>query len=125
MTTTNNAIEYIDSEKARSAWMRGVKAYAREMAESIGESVDDWDAITLDELQAIALNGARDWSEASWGGCALIYNGDIASRLCTHSELKRTDYGRLSPNSSEDWLDVQARALAQAFTLVKKVLKYR
>lgn len=43
---------------------------------------------------------------------------DIAKLLCTPSELKKTDYGRKLPNSTEDWLDVQARALYQAYMLI-------
>ena len=39
------------------------------------------------------LNGADDWSQYSWGGCSLIYDGDIAERLCTPSELKKTRHG--------------------------------
>ena len=47
-------------------------------------------------------------------GSALIYNGDIAERLCTPSEFKAKKQGDLPPNSSEEWLDCQARALSQA-----------
>lgn len=64
------------------------------------------------------LNGARDWSEYSYGGCSLIYDGDIAERLCTPGELKRTRHGERRPNSREGWLDVQARALSQACSRV-------
>lgn len=44
----------------------------------------------------------------------LIYDGDIAERLCTPSEYKRKRGGDFQPNSRETWLDVQARALYQA-----------
>lgn len=33
--------------------------------------------------------GARNWQECSAGGCALIYDSDIAERLCSQSELKK------------------------------------
>lgn len=125
MTATKQIIEFIDNEKARSAWRRGVKSYAIDMAERIGEEVSDWDAVTRDELEELALDGARDWSEASWGGCAFVYDEDIARALCTPSELKRTDYGRKRPNGSEEWLDVQARALFQAFLMVARAWKFR
>lgn len=65
--------------------------------------------------QTAALNGARDWSEYSWGGAALICDGDIAAALCNPSELKKTRNGVRRPNSQEEWPDVQARALCQAF----------
>ena len=35
------------------------------------------------------LNGASDWNQYSWGGCSLIYNSDIAERVCSPSKLKR------------------------------------
>lgn len=60
------------------------------------------------------MNGAKNWKEYSYGGCALIYDKDIAETLCTPSELKRKRGGELQPNSTETWLDVQARALYQA-----------
>lgn len=72
------------------------------------------EAASCKELEGWLLNGASTWSEYSWGGSALIYNGDIAKRLCNPSELKRTHNGERRPNSREEWLDVQARALAQA-----------
>jgi hypothetical protein len=67
------------------------------------------------DLLKACLNGAEDWSQASWGGCYECYDGDIAKRLCTPSELKKTRNGERRPNASEEWLDVQARALYQAF----------
>lgn len=60
------------------------------------------------------LNGAQDWGQYSWGGSALIYDGDIAEHLCCPSELKKNRHGERRPNSREEWLDVQARALYQA-----------
>lgn len=59
-------------------------------------------------------NGASDWDQYSWGGSSLIYNSDIAERLCCPSELKKTRNGERRPNSREEWLDTQARALRQA-----------
>lgn len=61
------------------------------------------------------MNGARDWNQYSYGGNACIYDSDIAEGLCTPSELKRRDYGRKKPNAREEWLDVQIRALYQAY----------
>lgn len=68
------------------------------------------------------LNGADDWEMYSWGGSALIYDSDIAARLCCPSELRRTDGGRKRPNASEEWLDTQARALAQAARIVRRTI---
>ena len=68
------------------------------------------------------LNGAASWAQYSDGGCALIYNGDIARRLCTASELKRTRDGQRNPNANETWIDVQARALSQAARLAEDAI---
>ena len=114
------AAQILEQRKDRSAWSRGVTAYAVDMLQQIAEYYKDGyisadDLATRTTAEAAALNGARDWSAYSWGGCALVYDGDIAAALCTPSELKRTRNGERRPNSREEWLDVQARALYQAF----------
>lgn len=103
----------------RSAWDRGVLAYADELLDNLGEAVeggyfhpDDLEASKI--LEKGLLNGAADWNQYIWGGCSLCYDADIAERLCTPSELKRKRGGDLRPNRSEEWLDVQARARFQA-----------
>lgn len=111
--------EKLENFKCRSAWDRGVNAYALELLEDLEESVERGykDAEDLDSVKILKkslLNGADSWSEFSWGGYSLIYNEDIAERLCSPSELKRTNFGKRRPNSREDWLDTQARALFQA-----------
>lgn len=91
----------------KSAWSRGVDEYADELREYLREN-------KLKPTEENMLNGAKDWKQYSWGGNSLIYNEDIAKRLSSPSELKRTKNGQLKPNSREDWLDTQARALYQA-----------
>lgn len=111
----------IDCISPRSAWGRGVKLYACELLGSLAECVE-WahkngepsPLESRETVRAALLNGAEDWSQYSWSGCSLIYSGDIAERLCSHSELKRKRGGELPPNAAEDWLDVQARALRRA-----------
>lgn len=107
----------LETRKDRSAWNKGVTVYALEMLDDVAESIDysGKEPETRAELKALALNGAENWEEYSWGGSALIYNGDIAERLCAPSELKKTRGGERRPNSREEWLDTQARALYQAF----------
>ena len=105
--------------KARSAWRRGVCDYALMLLDNRSDLED----FHINGLKEELLNGARDWRQYSYGGCACIFDSDIAERLCTPSELKRRDYGRLKPNSREEWLDVQTRALFQAYNLIVKVVK--
>lgn len=104
----------------RSAWKRGVQAYAAEIAETLADRANEVEP-TRAAIEHIALNGARDWSQYSWGGCSLVYDEDIAKLLCTPSEFKRKHSGALPPNSREEWLDVQARALTQGLWRVFRI----
>lgn len=122
--------EYIEKRTGyASAWGRGVKEYAldilddlKQIAEYEGEPLQ-LDGASFEEFENVALNGAENWQEFSHGGLALIYDGDIAKRLCTKTELKKTNDGEKQPNSRETWLDVQARALYQAARLVYKAMR--
>ena len=119
-TVLAKAKQTLEQRKDRSAWGRGVTDYAVDMLQQIAEYYKDGyisadDLATRTSAEGVALNGARDWSEYSWGGSACVYDGDIAAALCTPSELKKTRNGERRPNSREEWLDVQARALHQAF----------
>lgn len=106
----------------RSAWKRGVQAYAVEIAETLADRAHEVES-TRAAIEHIALNGARDWSQYSWGGCSLVYDEDIAKLLCPPSKFKRKRNGALPPNSCEEWLDVQARALAQACRRVCRIAR--
>lgn len=122
------AMQALEQRKDRSAWGRGVTAYAVDMLQQIagyynGGYISADDLATWATAEAVALNGARDWDEYSWGGSALVYDGDIAAALCTPSELKKTRNGDRRPNSREEWLDVQARALRQAFRRVYSAIR--
>lgn len=110
--------ERLENHKTRSKWDKGVKDYAFELLENIEDNLDGFESI--DELREALLGGASSWHDYSWGGCSFIYNKDICEKLATPSEQKRKRNGELKPNSSEEWLDVQARALFQAFLLIKR-----
>lgn len=119
MENIEKLYQSIESEKQRSAWDKGVTKYALELVEQLDEQINGgyFDKLNLSEpkkVRAALLNGAADWSQYSWGGCSLIYDSDIAERLCSPSELKKTRNGERRPNSQEEWLDTQARALFQA-----------
>ena len=111
----------IESQPARSAWGRGVKTYALEMIDNLEEYNGGEVPSGTKEMMDWLLNGANDWKQASEGGSWLIYNGDIAQRLCGPSELKKVAGGNRQPNKRETWIDVQARALYQASNLLVKV----
>ena len=121
--TIQSNVETIASE--RSAWARGVKDYALELLENLESNpslINEFnEGMPIREKDP--LNGASNWFEYSYGGCSSIYNQDIAERLCTPSELKKTRQGDRNPNANEDWMQCQARALGQACHLVLRAAK--
>ena len=123
MTIYKQIIANLQARKDRSAWHRGITAYALELVDQLEEraAYEGRDPQDRKECREWMLNGAQDWSEYSWGGSALIYNGDIAERLCSPSELAKTRNGERRPNAREEWLDTQARALSQACARVVNV----
>lgn len=120
------SMEELEDRKDRSAWDRGVTNYAYDLLDELKGTIKDGyytDIKTIPELKTALLNGARDWDQYSWGGCSLIYDYDIAERLCNPSELKKTRNGERRPNRNEEWLDVQARALYQACNRIAKTIR--
>lgn len=126
MTSIKTIRETLEARKDRSAWNKGVTLYALELLDSLEELTSggyfDMNDFTKPRaLRSALLNGAQNWKEFSWGGCSLIYDTDIAKRLCNPSELKRTHNGERKPNAREEWLDTQARALFQAANLIYSI----
>lgn len=121
MTTKelNALMNKIDKTKSRSCWFKGVKTYALDLLDTLYWDTDYDPITTWSELNKALLNGANSWLQYSEGGLSLIWDSEIAERLCTPSELKRTDYGLKNPNKSETWIQVQARALYQAARLIE------
>ena len=117
MVTKAELKKALAKRTGRSAWEKGVIKYAKELVDDLEPGVD----YKPSELNKALLNGAMHWKEYSRGGSALIYDEDIANRLCSPSELKKTDNGRKRPNSREDWLDVQTRAITQAAMLIRSL----
>ena len=115
----------LEAQKDRSVWGRGVNAYAMELVAELKElaACEGRNPKPGRECREWMLNGAKDWKQYSWGGASLIYDTDIAERLCTPSELKKTRHGERRPNSQEEWLDVQARALRQACDRVARAYR--
>jgi hypothetical protein len=119
--TVTELRQAVQNQPARSAWDKGVKEYALELLNDVTDKQLEECASRV-SLRKLLLNGADTWQEYSYGGCSLIYDGDIAERLCSPSGLKRCNGGSWAPNRNKTWLDVQARALRQAFGLVADTL---
>nr|DAI21885.1 MAG TPA: hypothetical protein [Caudoviricetes sp.] len=115
----------LNARHDRSAWDKAVTLYALDLLDDVQEGADNMERLPLDgaELERWALNGASCWEQYSNGGCSICYDADIAARVCTPSELKRTDNGMNAPNSRESWLDVQARALYQACNRIRTICR--
>lgn len=112
----NKLEQTVANLKARSAFDKGIKKYAHFLCCCYRNYKCFNKELAL--TKSVLLNGAADWSQYSYGGCAFVNDEDIAETLCTVTELKKTDNGRKAPNSRETWLDVQARALHQAANLL-------
>ena len=70
--------------KARSRWAQAVAQDAYDLIEQSEKGC--FMVITLEKE---LLNGASDWHQYSYGGCAYCYDCDIAKHYCTASELKK------------------------------------
>ena len=117
--------ERLEGIKPRSAWGKGVKEIAEGLLDQYEEIVRDREGSdSVPPLtEKTVLNGANSWEQYCYGGCAMIYDREIAKTLCTPSELRRTDHGRKAPNSRETWMDVQVRAHVQAWALIKRCMR--
>lgn len=117
--------ERLAAFKARSAWVKGVKEIAEcllDKYEEIAQYREGSDPVPP-LTEKTVLNGANSWEQYCYGGCAMIYDREIAKTLCTPSELRRTDFGRKAPNSRETWMDVQVRAHVQAWELIESCMR--
>lgn len=114
--------EALNTRTDKSAWSKAVTLYAYELIEDLNDDITLGSNRKTDEK--LLLNGATSWSEFSYGGSSLIYDCDIAERVCNPSEYKKTREGERNPNKNENWLDCQARALYQAFQLIRRITKY-
>jgi hypothetical protein len=119
-TATNPAnqplLDAMESRRDRSAWEKGVTLYAFELVESCEET------LTRENCNDALLNGTASWGDYSYGGSSLIYDADIAERLCNPSELNRCKGGDRNPNAWETWLDCQSRALGQAAARIRRAI---
>ena len=116
----------LENHPARGAWNKGVKEYAFELLARLKDrsALEGRNPESGKEAYNWMLNGADNWREYSYDRSSLLWDEDIAERLCSPSELKKKKYGYLNPNKIENWLDFQARALYQACNLVLMFFPY-
>lgn len=121
--TKQEILNNLEKLTPRRAWNQAVLSDAVDLVQNLNcsELPNSWEA-----LRALLLNGARNWQEYSYGGCALVYDEDIARHYCTNAELRKVTRadGTISDraNAAETWLDVQARALSQAAILIREAV---
>ena len=124
MSSVAEIRKQLANHPARSAWNKGVRDYAEDLFDWYVRDckhLDEGDEVTEQITDEVLLNGASNWNEYSYGGCSLVYDGDICKGLCSPSEQEKYQFGELKYRHREDWLDVQARALKEASRLVRKI----
>ena len=116
----------VNNAKTRSAWSKGVQAYALDILANFEEwqKFNESEGLECPELDEVtALNGAQDWSAWAYGGCGLCYDSYIAERLCTPSELRKLDGGARIPAGAATWCDIEARAAYQAWQMIAEAVR--
>ena len=118
---TNELRKLVEEIPNTSAWKRGVKEYTDELLDNLEEKAQSYERLPRNEkeLKEWLLNGAMDWEDYSYGGYSLKFNRQIAERLCTPSEFKRKDGGRIAPSRHDNWFNEQAKALNYACLRIK------
>ena len=109
------------SRTERSCWNRGVASLIRDYAEEVLKE-HDGETVSNKELFRLWNCGNETLRDAVYGGCFDIWNYDIAKRLCTPSEFKKSNEGMRNPNRCENWLDMEYRAIYRAVCLTYNIL---
>lgn len=110
-------IPMVSAEQNRNV-RRGICEYAVDIINEMIEKIDweyqglvttDWDG-----LERLALIGAKNWEQYSWGGCSLVTNYDIAMRLYEGEHANKM----IAEYSGEWLLNEQARGLRRAWNMI-------
>ena len=109
------------SRTERSCWSRGVASLIRDYAEEVLQE-HDGETVSNKELFRLWNCGNETLRDAVYYGCFDIWNYDIAKRLCTPSQFKKSKEGMRSPNRCETWLDVEYKAIYRAVCLTYNIL---
>lgn len=109
----------IESLAPREQYFKAVRLYALELIDNTLEAYSE----NGDELLtlAILLNGAHNWMEYSFGGCALSYTDDIIDRIVP---ISMRAAARAENKASIKALTAQALALEDAARLIFLTANY-
>ena len=118
---TNELRMLVEEIPNTSAYKRGIKKYTDELLDNLEEMAHIYKRLPKDEneLESWLLKGAMNWENYSYRGYSLKFNRQIAERLCTPSEFKRKDGGRIAPSRHDNWFNEQAKALNYACLRIK------
>ena len=118
---TNELRKLVEEIPNTSAYKRGIKKYTDELLDNLEEMARIYKRLPKDEneLESWLLKGARNWGDYSYRGYSLKSNKQIAERLCTPSEFRKKDGGRLAPSRYKTWFDEQSEALCYACLRIK------
>lgn len=112
-------------ERKRGQWNKAISYYADLLLDSYIDickwCADENEAIPDLSLDTV-LNGASCWHQYSYGGLALAYDGDIAKVVFTPAQFAKWEQGRKV--TAEPLLDIQARALAAGWRVLKSAQRY-
>ena len=118
---TNELRKLVEEIPNTSAYKRGIKKYTDELLDNLEEMARIYKRLPKDEneLESWLLKGAKNWGDYSYRGYSLKFSRQIAERLCTPSEFKRKDGGRIAPSRHDNWFNEQAKALNYACLRIK------
>lgn len=109
----------VNNTKTRSAWSKGVQAYALDILANFEEwqKFNESEGLECPELdERTALNGADNWRHWAEGASGLAESCAILCRLCPPSEIKKGV-------RNIDWIEVEARAARQAWQMIAKAVR--
>ena len=109
----------------RTQWMKAVETLKEMILDNIEEF--EKDIKDYETLKKAVLNGAENFKQASYDGNFLIYNYELAEVFCTPKQLEKLETRKQFPHGigGQSWLDIQARALTQAFREIAKDRGYK
>ena len=123
-----NKIELVKLAKRalpkRGRFYQGVAKYVPEIVDRASFEQGELNKLSVTEFHSRLLNGAETWQHYSEGGCALIYNEDIAKRLFYPHDverLRKKDF--CIGDDSCAMISLQARALREAADAITKAFR--